>query len=240
MVAEDGHPGPGFAAPSNIVRNVYEQIRKDGRVRRGEIGIRAQTLTPVLASGLKLLRDYGVIIADVSPGSPAARVGARPGDIVVSLDGKPIENSRQLQVNLYGRLVGDVVTLEIVRDDQTLKLRVAITEREEPYANLPVDPRDNLVGRLGILALNLDPEIAQMLPVSRVRFGIVVVSTVAGAIDARDGGLAAGDIIFSVNRSPVNGLSDLRTTMDNFKTGDPVVLQLQRNGELMYLAFTVE
>jgi S1-C subfamily serine protease len=73
-----------------------------------------------------------------------------------------------------------------------------------------------------------------------VRFGIVVVSTVAGAIDARDGGLAAGDIIFSVNRSPVNGLSDLRTTMDNFKTGDPVVLQLQRNGELMYLAFTVE
>jgi serine protease Do len=240
MVAEDGHPGPGFAAPSNIVRNVYEQIRKDGRVRRGEIGIRAQTLTPVLASGLKLPRDYGVIIADVSPGSPAARVGARPGDIVVSLDGKPIENSRQLQVNLYGRLVGDVVTLEIMRDDQTLKLRVAITEREKPYANLPVDPRDNLVGRLGILALNLDPEIAQMLPVSRVRFGIVVVSTVAGAIDARDGGLAAGDIIFSVNRRPVNGLSDLRTTMDNFKTGDPVVLQLQRNGELMYLAFTVE
>jgi S1-C subfamily serine protease len=105
---------------------------------------------------------------------------------------------------------------------------------------VPVDPRDNLVGRLGILAVNLDPEIAQMLPVSRVRSGVVVVSTVAGAIEARDGGLAAGDVIFAVNRTAVDGLSDLRSTMDSFKTGDPVVLQLERSGELMYLAFTVE
>ena len=240
MLSEDARPGPAFAAPSNIVRSVYEQIRKDGRVRRGDIGIRAQTLTPVLASGLKLPRDHGVIIADVSPGSPAARVGARPGDIVVSLDGKPMENGRQLQVSLYRRLVGQVVTLEILRDDQTLNLPVAMAERVELYSSVPVDPRDNLVGRLGILAVNLDPEIAQMLPVSRVRSGVVVVSTVAGAIAARDGGLAAGDVIVAVNRTPVNRLSDLRSTMDSFKTGDPVVLQLQRSGELMYLAFTVE
>ena len=240
MVSEDARPGPAFAAPSNIVRSVYEQIRKDGRVRRGDIGIRAQTLTPVLASGLKLPRDRGVIIADVTPGSPAARVGMRPGDIVVSLDGKPIENGRQLQVSLYRRFIGQVVTLEILRDSQTLNLHVAMSERIELYASLPVDPRDNLVARLGILALNLDREIARMLPASRVRSGVLVVSTVAGAIDARDGGLTAGDVIFAVNRTPVNGLTDLRSTMDSFKTGDPVVLQLQRSGELMYLAFTVE
>jgi len=240
MVSDDVRPGPAFAAPSNIVRSVYEQIRKDGRVRRGDIGIRAQTLTPVLASGLKLPRDRGVIIADVTPGSPAARVGMRPGDIVVSLDGKPIENGRQLQVSLYRRFIGQVVTLEILRDSQTLNLHVAMSERIELYASLPVDPRDNLVARLGILALNLDREIARMLPASRVRSGVLVVSTVAGAIDARDGGLTAGDVIFAVNRTPVNGLTDLRSTMDSFKTGDPVVLQLQRSGELMYLAFTVE
>jgi S1-C subfamily serine protease len=183
---------------------VYEQIRKDGRVRRGDIGIRAQTLSPVLASGLKLRRDHGVIIADVSPRSPAARVGARPGDIVVSLDGKPMENGRQLQVSLYRRLVGQVVTLEILRDNQTLSLPVAMAERVELYSSVPIDPRDNLVGRLGILAVNLNPEIAQMLPVSRVRSGVVVVSTVAGAIEARDGGLAAGDVIVAVNRTPVD------------------------------------
>jgi S1-C subfamily serine protease len=86
----------------------------------------------------------------------------------------------------------------------------------------------------------MDPEIAQMLPVSRVRSGVLVVSTVAEAIDARDGGLTAGDVIFAVNGTLVNGLTDLRSTMDRFKSGDPVVLQLQRSGELMYLAFTVE
>jgi serine protease Do len=239
-VSEESRPGPAFAAPSNIVRSVYEQIRNDGRVRRGDIGIRAQTLTPVLASGLKLPLDHGVIVADVSPGSTAARVGVRPGDIVVSLDGKPIENARQLQVSLYRRLVGQVVALEILRDDQTLNIPVAMTERIELYDSLPVDPRDNLVGRLGILALTLDPEIAQMPPVSRVRSGVIVVSTVAGAVDVRDGGLAAGDVIVAVNRTPVRRLSDLRSAMDSFKTGDPVVLQLQRIGGLMYLAFTVE
>ena len=68
-----GNEGLGFAAPSNIVRTVYEQIRKGGRVRRGEIGVRAQTVTPVLAAGLKLARDHGVVLADVKPGTPAAR-----------------------------------------------------------------------------------------------------------------------------------------------------------------------
>jgi serine protease Do len=232
--------GPAFAAPSNIVRSVYEQIRKTGLVRRGDIGISAQTVTPVLASGLRLPRDHGVIVADVSPGSPAARVGLRPGDIVISLDGKPMENGRQLQVNLYRRLVGEVVTLEILREGRTLTVPVAMTERAEFYTSLPSDPHDNLVARLGILALNLDAEIALILPVSRVRSGVVVVSTVAGGIGARDGGLAARDVIIAVNGSPVSRLSDLRSTMDSFKTGDPVVLQLQRSGELMYLAFTVE
>ena len=240
MVSEDGRPGPAFAAPSNIVRSVYEQIRKNGRVRRGDIGISAQTVTPVMASGLKLPQDHGVIIADVGAGSPADRVGLRPGDIVISLDGKPMENGRQVQVNLYRRFVGEVVTVEILRDDRILTVPVAMTERVEFFTSLPADPHDNLVGRLGILALNLDAEIARMLPLSRVISGVVVVSTVAGAIDAREGGLAAGDVIIAVNLTPVGRLSDLRRMMDSFKTGDPVVLQLQRSGELMYLAFTVE
>ena len=71
-----------------------------------------------------------------------------------------------------------------------------------------------------------------------MRSGVVVASTVAGAIDARDGGLAAGDVVYAVNRTPVAGLTELRAALDGLKTGDPVVLQLERRGELMYLAFT--
>jgi serine protease Do len=236
-----GNEGLGFAAPSNIVRTVYEQIKKTGYVRRGDIGIRAQTVTPVLAAGLGLARTDGVVIADVLPGSPGARVGLRPGDLVLTLDGKPMENGRQLHVSLYRRLVGDVVRFEIFRDGQIVKIPVAMAERQDSLAGLTssIDPRQNLVPRLGILGVNLDPRTAELLAL-RVRSGVVVASTVAGAIDAREGGLAAGDVVYAVNRTPVMGLTELRAVLDALRTGDPVVLQLERRGELRYLAFTVD
>jgi serine protease Do len=237
-----GNEGLGFAAPSNIVRTVYEQIRKTGHVRRGDIGVRTQTVTPVLAAGLKLARDFGVVVSDVVPGSAAERVGLRTADLVLTLDGKPIENSRQLQVRLYRRLVGDVVTLGILRDGQTMEVPVAMTERRDSLEGIAAsaDLRDNLVPRLGILGVDLDQRIAPMLPAQRIRTGVVVASTVSDAIDARDGGLAAGDIIHAVNRKQVLGLTDLRAVLDGLKAGDPVVLQLERDGEMKYLAFTVE
>jgi serine protease Do len=237
-----GNEGLGFAAPSNIVRTVYEQIRESGRVRRGDIGIRVQTVTPLLASGLNLPRDHGVVLADVMPGSAAAVAGLRPGDLVFALDGKPMENGRQLQVNLYRRLVGELVSLEFLRDGQPLKVSVAVTERRDPLAGLsaPGDLRQNLVARLGVLGVDLDEQIAATLPVLRVPSGVVVASTVAGALDAREGGLAVGDVIYAINRKPIMGLTDLRAALDGLKAGDAVVLQLERRGQLMYLAFTVE
>jgi serine protease Do len=237
-----GNEGLGFAAPSNIVRTVYQQIRKTGQVRRGDIGLRPQTVTPVLASGLNLPRNTGVILADVLPGSSGARVGLRPGDMVLALDGEAVENGRQLQIRLYRHLVGDVVELEILRDGKNLTVPVAMTERRDSLPGLlaPTDPRENLVTRLGILGVTLDQRIVEALPALRARSGVIVVSTVPGAIDAAEGGLAAGDVIYSVNRANVPGLGELRAALDILKSGDAVVLQLERRGELMYLSFTVE
>jgi serine protease Do len=236
-----GNEGVAFAAPSNIVRTVYEQIRKFGRVRRGDIGVRAQTITPALATGLRLPRDTGVILADVTPASPAARAGLRVGDLVLAMDGKAMENGRQLHVNLYRRVVGDVVTLDILRDGEPLKVPVAMTERAGLLADASaVDPRQNLVSRLGILGLDLDERLAEALPAARVNSGVVVASTVSDAIDSREGRLAAGDIIFAVNRQPVAKVAELRAAVDGLKSGDPIVLQIERRGDLMYLAFTIE
>ncbi len=236
-----GNEGLGFAAPSNIVRTAYEQIRKNGRVRRGDIGVRPQTVTPTLAAGLGLPPDRGVVLADVLPGSPGERAGLRPGDLVLSLDGKSMENGRQLQINLYRRFVGDVIALEVLRNGQVLKVPVTIAERHNPFFGAAAsDPRENMVPRLGILALTLDRKIAEMIPVVRVASGVVVVSTVAGAIDAREGGLAVGDVIYAVNRSHVDGLATLRAALDGLKPGSPVVLHLERRGQLMYLVFTAE
>jgi len=242
MSRAGGYEGVGFAAPSNIVRTVFEQIRKNGRVRRGDAGLRAQTITPVLASGLALARDSGVVLADVLPGSPAARAGLRPGDLVLAVDGKPMENGRQLQIALYRRIAGDVVSLEVLRSGQSRTVPVTMVERLDPLGGLSesADPRQHLVPRLGILGLDLDKRIAEALPVLRVPSGVVVVSTEADALDAREGGLAPGDVIFGVNGKWVSGLSELRSALDPLKPGAPVVLQLERRGELRYLAFTAE
>jgi serine protease Do len=233
--------GPGFAAPSNIVRGVYEQIRRSGLVRRGDIGVRPQTLTPVLAAALGLSRDHGVVLADVTPGGPAAQSGLRPGDVVVALDGKPMENGRQLQVGLYRRAVGDAVALDIVRDGQPRTVRVTMTERRDAMAALTgVDPRDHVVPRLGILGVDVTPQIAQALPPLRIVAGVLVASATPGAIDTREGDLQPGDVIHVLNRQPIAGLADLRAALAPIKAGDPVVLHVERGGELVYIPFVAE
>ena len=241
-MSRPGADGIGFAAPSNIVKAVYEQIKTLGRVRRGDIGVRAQTITPVLAMGLGLPRESGVVLSDVMPASPAARAGLRPGDLIATLDGKVMENGRHLLVNVYRHAPGDLISLGIVREGQPQTVSVSVSERRDPLDGLSasVDPRQNLLPRLSVLALDLDKRIAEMVPVVRVSSGVVVAATVAGALDAADGGLAVGDVIFAVNRRPVNGLAALRALVDTLKPGDSVVLHLERRGTLMYLAFTVD
>src|SRR5918994_25813 len=101
-----GSEGVGFAAPGSIVRFVYEQIRTNRRVRRGEIGVFAQTITPAVAAALRLPRDWGVVLGDVYPNSPAANAGLRVGDVILSVDGKRMENGRQFDVTLYQRRGG--------------------------------------------------------------------------------------------------------------------------------------
>jgi serine protease Do len=234
--------GLGFAAPSNIVKTVFEQIKQSGRVRRGEIGVRAQTVTPVLAAGLGLSRDWGAVLADVMPGGPANRAGLAVGDLVLSVDGKPIENGRQLNVTLYRKAVGDVVRLEVLRGEQVKTVNVSVAERNDPLARITglADPRQNVVARLGILGVTLDADVAAMLPILRAKSGVVVVSATVGTFDSDSGGLVPGDVIHAVNGKWIMTLAELRGALEAMKAGDAVVLQIERTGLLSYVAFTLD
>ena len=234
--------GLGFAAPSNIVRTVFDQIKQSGRVRRGEIGVRAQTVTPLLASGLHLSRDWGAVLADVVPGGPADRAGLAIGDLVLSIDGKAIENGRQLNVTLYRKAVGDVVRLEVLRDGQPRTVNVPVAERNDPLATITAlaDPRENIVPRLGILGVTLDPKVAVLMPLLRGKSGVVVVTATAGTFDSDSGGLVPGDVIHAINGKWIMNLAALRAALDAMKPGDAVVLQVERDGALNYIAFMIE
>ena len=237
-----GNEGLGFAAPSNIVRRIFEQIRQYGRVRRGEIGVRAQTITPLLADGLKLGRDAGVVLSDVYPEGPAAAAGAEVGDIVLRLDGKPMENGRQLQVNLYSRAVGDTVRLDIERRGQAITLAVKVAERDDDPSRFAAlaRPEEHLIQRLGILGLTMTPELAALVPDFRVATGVIVAGTSGDQVPGSDGQLAIGDIVHAVNGRAIRTLPELRSAVDALKAGDAMVLQIERNAELMYVALRLE
>jgi serine protease Do len=236
-----GHEGIGFAVPSNIVKNVFEQIRKGGRVRRGTIGVFAQTITPLLAAGLDLPRETGVVLGDVYPGGPAEEAGLRQGDVVLALDGRPMENGRQLEVNLYGRRVGDRVTLDVQRGEERVSVPVEIAEREddpERFADM-VSREDNLIPRLGILAIEVDRKVAELLPPLRHPGGVLVAARAADA-PVPDQGLVPGDIITAVNGTMIAGLSDLREEITRLQPGTACVLQVQRGLRLMYVALEID
>ena len=236
-----GYEGIGFAGPSNILRNVFEQIRTTGRVRRGIIGAEAQNINPVLAAGLGLPQAWGVLISDVAPDGPADSAGLRVGDLVLALAGKVMENSRQFEVNLYRRSIGETVNLEVLRDSRRLTIPVSVIERAEEFENLAgmVSPDKNLVPRLGILAIELDEKISKLLPPLRRRTGVVVADKAVDAPYAEDA-FTQGDVIYSINGEPVTSLAELRSAIKSFPVHDPVVFQVERMGRLKFVAIELE
>jgi len=236
-----GNEGLGFAIPSNIVKNVFTQLRAEGHVHRSEIGVSAQSITPALATALRLPQDWGVLISDVEPDEPADEAGLKVGDIVATLNGKLMENARQFEVNLYRYRIGDKVNLEIVRGNSKLTYTVAVTEREDDpqrFADM-VDPAKSLVPKLGILGIDIDAKVADMLPELRKKYGVVVAAR-SGESPYVGDSLQLGDVIFSVNNEPVTNVDALRKILDTFKDTEPLVLQVQRNDKLRYLTMTIE
>jgi serine protease Do len=235
-----GSEGIGFAIPSNIVRNVYEQIRKDGHVHRGEIGATVQSITPELAAGLDLKQDTGVILDDVTPEGAADKAGLKPGDIVLSLNNRPMLNAREFETALYSIALNQMVDIEVLRGSQKVPARVTVSEREDdPFRFLDlVKPEENRVSKLGIVGVPITQEIARLLPDTRKQYGIIVAARTGDSDYSGQGGLKLGDVIYSVNTTPVATLEALRNAVDQLKAADPLVMQIERDGALMYLTLS--
>jgi serine protease Do len=236
-----GSEGLGFAIPSNIIRSVYDQIRKEGHVHRSEIGVAAQTITPQLAAGLKLPQDWGVLFSDVAPGGPADLAGLQPGDIAIGMNGKAMQDARQMQINLYSYAVGSKLDIQVIRNGEKRIIQVATVERPgdpQRFADM-VDPAKNLVSRLGILGIDLDPQVAALLPGLRKTRGVLVAARGGDAAYSGDE-LELGDVVYSVNTTSITDIATLRKALDALRDTDPLVLQVEREGRLLYLTLEIE
>ena len=236
-----GNEGLGFAIPANTVKEVYLQLRKNGQVHRGEIGVFAQNITPVMAKGLNLARDHGIILADVEPDSPADEAGLKRRDIIVALDGQRMLSAAQLENHIFRRTPGDKLQLTVLRGEEELSKTPVVRERADKGNLLQrlIHPEKNLIARLGILCIEIDKDVASLIPGLRRQYGLIVAAKAAGG-QSQFIDLQPGDIIDAVNTSPVALLDSLRSTLSDLKPGDPVVLQIERDGRFQYLAFELD
>jgi serine protease Do len=236
-----GSEGLGFAIPARIVDFVYHSLRDHGHVHRVEIGAVAQEITPTLAEGLQLSQHWGVVVVDVKPDGPAAAAGLKIQDIVLTADDRRIETLPSLTSALYLHRLDEVVKLEILRGSEKKTLFIPAIEQRDHMDELfdAANPENSLIDRWGILAVDLTPELLARFGAVRLPSGVVVVGRAADLI-MLDTGLQAGDIVHSLNTTPIDNMETLRAAVKKLKTGDPVVLQVERGGELMYLTFEME
>ena len=240
MSPSGGSDGLGFAIPSATIRTAVRHLRKYGQLRRQEVGMSLQTVTPTMASSLGLARDFGVIVADVWPKGPAEAAGLKVGDILVSVDGEPAENLPTVNYNFRLRESTDPVKIVVLRGTSNVSMAVTPVEVKSGLDRISdlADIQKNLVTELGILGVEIDPRAVDADSGLRDPYGIVVAAKAAGARSEIP--LLPRDVIRAVNNTKIYTLNQLRTTVRELKPGAPVTLQLQREGRLMFLSFNVE
>jgi serine protease Do len=236
-----GNEGLGFAIPANLAKDVYLKLRKDGRVRRGSIGVIPETITPTLGAALGLDRDSGVILSDVAPDSAAEAAGLEPGDVVLSIDGKPMREARDLGLAVFQRAPGDQLTMEIQRGKERMSKTVAVLERKNQPSQLQdlVNYDAALVRQLGILAMTVDEKVTAILPELR-RLSGVAVAAVPAEYAGLNPGLQAGDVIYELNNRRIASLDELRDALKDKKSGDAIALLVERYGQLIYVSAALE
>ena len=235
-----GSEGLGFAIPARVVDFVYRSLRTHGHVHRVEIGAVAQEITPDLAEGLRLPQKWGVMVVDVVPSGPAEAAGLQIQDIIVSTDDRRIETLPSLTAALYLHRLDKPVKFDILRGNERKTLYVPAIEHRDHMDELldAINRQDSLIPRLGILAIDLSSELRSKLNL-RISSGVVVVGRAVDLIGPETG-LQAGDVIHQVNLTSIDSLEKLRATVRDLKTGDPVVLQVEREDGLTYLSFEME
>jgi Do/DeqQ family serine protease len=224
-----GNIGIGFAIPSNMVREVVEQLLEHGNVQRGRIGLAIQDVTPGLAQALELTTDRGALVTQIEPGSPAEQAGLQAGDVIVAIDGKPIDSSVDLRNEIGLIRAGESVEVTSLRDGErsTVRATVAAENDDDVARTRAADPAS---------VSHLAGATIMEMPTDHPAYGRlqgVWVSGVAPGSAAARYDLQANDVITGVNREPIASVTDLTAALARARP--PIALQVQREGRSLFL-----
>ena len=218
-----GNVGIGFAIPVNLVKELLPQLRDDGRVTRGWLGVAFQQVTPLLAESLGVDEPRGALVSEVLPGTPADEGGFQAGDVIVEFDHKPVEQHRDLPMIVARTPVGKEVEVKVLRDsgERTLTVRIGKLKDEETVAAAEED-----ASGLGLTVREITPDTADKLSLKRTE-GILVTEVEPGS-PADEAGLRQGDVILEVNRKPAATLSAYQQALRQRDKGRNTLFLVQR------------
>ena len=234
-----GNEGVGFALPSNIAINIYNQIVQNGHVIRGSIGVRfgeREGMNPVVLH--RLGAEYGVVIGQVVLGGPADKAGLKVGDVLTKVNGKAVHNSNDLVDPIIQTPVGNKVRLSYIRDKQEHEVIIAVgdmsklfpesAQNNDEEGNAPGEP--GAAAQYGLHVEELTPEIAKGLHIT-AKGGVVVSRDPEAASFAEDINIGRGDVIIEINELPINNLADFKRVIATLKPGQEVVFKVLRPSE---------
>jgi serine protease Do len=229
-----GGQGIGFAIPVDQVKNVVSQLKSEGEVTRGWLGVTIQDLKGDLAEYYGVDGTSGVMVVDVVPGDPADKGGVKPKDIITKVNGKMVATSRDLTNLAAGLVVGDTANLTILRAGTQKTLEIKIGKRPLTMAAASRNQHQQKDSEYGFEVTEVTPEIARQYNIKDTA-GVIVVG-VAPDSKADAAGIKQGDLIIEVNRKNVDSVKDFKNLINQYKDADGISLLVQRmNAGLMVI-----
>jgi len=227
-----GNEGIGFAIPVNMARHVMDQIVAHGKVIRGYLGVTIENVSPDMAKAFGLNQGGGALVADVTPGGPAADSGLHRGDIILELDGKKVADSSDLSLRISELAPGQEAHMQVFRDGKTQQFTVKLGTF--PENGQPGSPAQGGGAALrGIAVQDLTNTLAQQLGLPPGAKGVVIthVDPTSGAADA---GLQRGDVILEVNHQQIQNVQEYQKAIAG-KADQPILLLISRGGETSFV-----
>jgi serine protease Do len=237
LTASGGNQGVGFAVPIDMARNVMNQILKHGKVIRGYLGVYIQNVTPELAKAFGIQENKGALVADVTPNSPAARAGIEKGDIILEVNGQPVEDINSLTLQISQTAPGTAVHLKVLHNKQTRDMTITLSEL--PEKNEQAGTAQGGGGALeGVQVETMTPDIARQLGLPALTKGVVI-TDIDPSSAAADAGLQRGDVIEEVNRKPVANVQEFRQALES-GSKQSVLLLVNRGGTTSYVVIEAQ
>jgi Do/DeqQ family serine protease len=229
-----GSIGIGFAIPSNMARSVMDQLIGKGKVQRGILGVGIQPLTSDLAASLGLKDVRGILVNSVTPGGPGEKAGLKPGDVILKLNGKDVNDPNTLRNEIASTAPGTEVTLTIERNGIEQDIRAKLGELPPEAARVAGHQEAEQSGaRLGVGVAPLNPQTAAQLGLPSTTQGLVVESVDPGG-PAAVAGLQPGDVIMEVNRQKAHTPEDMQRALGASGNRPPLLL-INRNRQTLFV-----